>query len=141
MEGDAASFLFVPPSAFTFSYFVMRCYSSFQQICFPCWVRGQSLPVSQVVSAIKSFFPGFILYARLLFSTSEPQFWTTALFLYSVPMARGRSGDQNIYKSAEACQSVVESGGRKQIRRTQKVCSVPKTFRCPPTDAGMAYII
>lgn len=106
------SFLLVTPSTLTFSNFVMRQCSSFQQICFPCWGRKQSLSISQVVSTIKLFFPGFILCACLLFSTSEPQFWTTALFLYSVPMARERSGDQNICKSAEACQSVVEWGGR-----------------------------
>lgn len=104
-------FLLVPPSPFTFSYFVMRHCSSFWQIHFPHWGRKQSLSVSQVVWTIKSFFPGFILRACLLFSMSEPQFWTTALFLYSVPMARERSGDQNICKSAEACQSAVEGDG------------------------------
>lgn len=136
--------LLVPPSPFTFSYFVMRHCPSFRQIHFPHWERKQSLSVSQVVWTIKSFFPGFILRACLLFSMSEPQFWTTALFLYSVPMARERSGDQNICKSAEARQSVVERGtgeAGKEIRRTQKVYSVPTTLGCPPTDAGMAYII
>lgn len=29
--------------------------------------------------------------------------------------------------------------GGKEIR-TQKVCSVPTTLGCPPTDAGMAYV-
>lgn len=32
-------------------------------------------------------------------------------------------------------------GGKKEIRRTQKVYSMPTTLGCPPTDAGMAYII
>lgn len=113
--------LLVPPSALALSSFVMRHCSSFQQICFPCWGRKQSLSISQVVSAIKSFFPGFILCACLLFSTSEPQFWTTALFLYSVPMARERSGDQNICKSAEACQSVVERGEKRDKKDPEGV--------------------
>lgn len=74
-----------------------------------------------------------------MFSTSEPQIWTTALFLYSVPMARERPGDQNICKSAQTCQIVVEREG-KGDKKAPEGAWCANNPHCPPTDVSMAYI-
>lgn len=132
-------FFIASPSNFTLSYFVMSHCLSFQQIYFPPWGRRQSLSISQVMPDIKSFFPGFTLCVCLPFSTSEPQIWSTALFLCSVPMARARSGDQSICKSAQTRQIVVEREGRGDEKAPEGAQCASNPL-CPPSDVSMAFM-
>lgn len=106
------SFLLVPPSVFIFSYFCNKALLIISANLFSVLEKKRNpfnlsgcvnyeiiLPCVHTVC----LSPVFNLWAP---------FWMTALFLYSVPMAREGSGDQNICKSAEACQNVVGRGKR-----------------------------